>query len=148
MVVQSILGKTYFAIPIPSKGTFHIAAVPELDKYKIIDAKYDNQICVLMLNCKGVYSRCVVKFNDTFNKYKIRFEDNLDYESINFICLSQGVCILIYADTVEIFFNKFDKDDIKKVSDPQINSSMRLCKDGTKVRFFQGKKLYDFTMKK
>ena len=148
MVVQSILGKTYFAIPIPSKGSFHIAAVPELDKYKIIDAKYDNQICVLMLNRNGVYSRCVVKFNDTFNKYKIRFEDNLDYESINFICLAQGVCILIYADTVEIFFNNFDKDDVKKVSDPQINSSMRLCKDGTKVRFFQGKKLYNFTMKK
>jgi serine/threonine protein kinase len=148
MVVQSVLGRTYFAIPNPSKGTFHIVAIPDLDKYKIIDAKYENQVCVLMLNHNGVYSRCVIKFNDEFNKYKIRMDDNLDYESINFICLAQGVCILIYADTVEIFFNKFDKDDVKKVSDPQVDSSMRLCKDGTKVRFFQGKKLYDFTMKK
>lgn len=148
MVVQSVLGRTYFAIPNPSKGTFHIVAIPDLDKYKIIDAKYENQVCVLMLNHNGIYSRCVIKFNDEFNKYKIRMDDNLDYESINFICLTQGVCILIYADIVEIFFNKFDKDDVKKVSDPQVDSSMRLCKDGTKVRFFQGKKLYDFTMKK
>lgn len=148
MVVQSVLGRTYFAIPNPSKGMFHIVAVPDLDKYKIIDAKYENQVCVLMLNLNGVYKRCVVKFNDAFNKYKIRIEDSVDYEAINFICLTQGVCISIYSDTVEIFFNKFDKDDIKKVSDPQVDSSMRLCKDGTKVRFFQGKTLYDFSMKK
>ena len=147
MAVQSILGKTYFAIPIPSKGTFHIVAIPELDKYKIIDAKYENQICVLMLNCKSIYSRCVIKFNDTFNKYKIRFENNLDYESINFICLEQGTCIFIYTGTVEIFFNKFNKDIIKIISDPQINSSMRLCNNGTKIRFFQDKKLYDLIMK-
>ena len=113
----------------------------------IIDAKYENQICVLMLNCKSIYSRCVIKFNDTFNKYKIRFENNLDYESINFICLEQGTCIFIYTGTVEIFFNKFNKDIIKIISDPQINSSMRLCNNGTKIRFFQGKKLYDLIMK-
>jgi hypothetical protein len=148
MVVQSVLGRTYFAIPNPSKGTFHIVAIPDLDKYKIIDAKYDNKVCVLMLNLNGVYKRCVVKFNDIFNKYKIRIDDSPDYEAINFICLAQGVCISIYSDTVEIFFNNFDKDDIKKVSDPQVDSSMRLCKDGTKVRFFQGKTLYDFSMKK
>lgn len=148
MVVQSVLGRTYFAIPNPEKDTFHIVAVPDLDKYKIIDAKYENLVAVLMLNHNGVYSRCVVKFTEKFDKYKIRFDDQVDYEAINFICLPQGVCIMIYSDTVEIFFNKFDKDDIKKISDPQVNSSMRLCKDGTKVRFFQGKKLFNFAMKK
>jgi serine/threonine protein kinase len=147
MIVQSVLGRTYFAIPNPSKGTFHIVAIPDLDKYKIIDAKYENLVSVLMLNHNGVYSRCVIKFTEKFDKYKIRIDDQVDYEAINFICLSQGVCIMIHSDTVEIFFNKFDKDDVKKISDPQINSSMRLCKDGTKVRFFQGKKLYNFSMK-
>jgi len=148
IVVQSVLGKTYLAIPNPIKDTFHIVPVHELDKYKIIDAKYDNLISVFTLNYNGVYSRCVVKFNDAFTSYKIRIEDQIDYEAINFICLAQGICIMIYSDTVEIFFNRFDKDDIKKISDPQINSSMRLCKDGTKVRFFQGNKLYNFAMRK
>lgn len=148
IVVQSVLGRTYFAIPNPGKDTFHIIAIPDLDKYKIIDAKYDNLVTVLTLNHNGVYSRCVIKFTEKFDKYKIRIDDQIDYEAINFICLTQGVCIMIYSDTVEIFFNRFDKDDIKRISDPQINSSMRLCKDGTKVRFFQGSKLYNFAMKK
>jgi len=38
------------------------------------------------------------------------------------------------------------KPDVKRIEDPQINSMVRLVKDGTTVRFSQGKKLFELKM--
>jgi hypothetical protein len=50
-------------------------------------------------------------------------------------------------DAIEIFLNRIDKDSIKRIEDPVINSTMRLCKNGTKVMFFRDNKLYEIKMK-
>lgn len=43
--------------------------------------------------------------------------------------------------------NRVDKLDRKRIEDPEINSTMRLFKDGTRVGFFKGKKLYSMKMR-
>ena len=150
VVVQSVLGKTYLAIPLPSfdKSLFMIQPIPELNDYQIMDAKYENKVCVLTGHKGGKYSRFVIIFNDKHNKYKLRQIDDVDYASINFTCLDNGVCVLITDDdAVEIFLNRIDKDAVKRIEDPIINSTMRLCKEGNQVRFFRDNKVYEIKMR-
>jgi len=150
VIVQSVLGKAFLAIPLPTfdKSIFIIKHIPELDDFQIMDAKYENKICVLTGHKGGIYSRFVIIFDAKHNNYTIRITNDVDYAPINFTCLDNGVCILITDDdAIEIFLNRTDKDSIKRIEDPIINSTMRLCKDGTRVRFFRDNKLYEIKMK-
>lgn len=62
--------------------------------------------------------------------------------------LDNGVCISITNDdAVEIFMNKIDKPDIKRIEDPEVNSAMKLCNDGVQVRVFKGEKLFTIKMR-
>ena len=150
VIVQDILGKKYLAIPQPffDKSSFIIKAIPELDEYQIMDAKYENRVCVLTGHRKGIYSRFVIIFDNKFDKYTISVTDDVDYAPINFVCLDNGVCVMITDDdAIEVFLNRTDKDNVKRIEDPIINSTMRLCHSGNQVRFFRGKKLYEIKMK-
>ncbi|MCF8019877.1 MAG: hypothetical protein K9L62_10800 [Vallitaleaceae bacterium] len=150
VVVQSVLGKTYLAIPLPSfdKSSFMIKAIPELNEYRIMDAKYENKICVLTGYKGGVYSRFIIIFDDKHTKYTLRQVNDVDYATINFTCLDNGVCVLITDDdAIEIFLNRIDKDAVKRIEDPIINSTMRLCKEGNQVRFFRNNKVYEIKMR-
>lgn len=150
VIYQSALGKAVLSIPLASytKTQFITKRIPELDDYQILDAKYDNKVCVLNTIQNGVYSRFIVIFDDKHDKYRIRLINDVDYAPINFITLDNGIAILITDDDIiEIFANRIDKPDVKAIKDPSVNSSMRLCKNGTQVRFFRDNKLYKIKMK-
>jgi len=150
VIVQSVLGKAYLAIPLPTfdKSSFIIKPVPELNDFQIMDAKYENQICVLTGHKGGVYSRFIIVFDPKHTKYVCRITDDVDYAPINFTCLDNGVCVLITDDdAIEIFLNRIDKDGVKRIEDPIINSTMRLCKEGNQVRFFRDNKVYEIKMR-
>jgi len=150
VVVQSVLGKAYLAIPLPSfdKSSFIVKPIPELNDFQIMDAKYENQICVLTGHKGGVYSRFIVVFDPKHTKYACRITNDVDYAPINFTCLDNGVCVLITDDdAIEIFLNRIDKDSVKRIEDPIINSTMRLCKEGNQVRFFRDNKVYEIKMR-
>ena len=51
-------------------------------------------------------------------------------------------------DILEIFSKDLTKTNIQAFDDPDINSTMKLCKDGVEVRFFKENKLYKIKMKK
>jgi hypothetical protein len=150
IIVQSVLGKTYVAIPLPKLGqrsSFIIKAIPELDKYRIVDSKYDNKVSMFIGYQNGDYFKIIAIFDDEYNKYKIRVIPT-DYIPLNFITLDNGVVVSINDDSsIEIFTNRIDKDDIKKIKDPEINTSMRLFKDGMTVMFVSGNKSYRIRMK-
>jgi hypothetical protein len=150
MVVQSVLGKAYIAIPLADyhKTNFIIKAIPELDEYRILDAKHENMVCIFTLHKDGEYSRATLIFDTKYDKYVIRIKEGIDYTPINFTALDNGICINITDDeAVEIFLNRIDKPDVKRIEDPAIDSTMHLCHDGVQVRFFSGKKLFSMKMK-
>lgn len=151
VIYQSVLGKAFVCIPLPnksSKSSFIIKAIPDLDNHQVIDAKYDDHICILMTHSKNEYHRIILTFDDKFNKYNCRIVSGVDYMPLNFVVLDNGVCINIIEDNaIEIFFNKISKTDVKRIEDPDIDNSMKLCKDGTLVKFFKDKTLYSMKMK-
>lgn len=151
VIYQNPLGAAILSIPLPTytKSSFITKRVPELDSYQIIDAKYENKVCVLTGHKGNSYSRIIIIFDEKHDKYKVKIINDIDYNSINFTTLDNGVCILItHDDAIEIFLNRIDKDQVKRIEDPIIDSSMRLCKDGTKLMFFKDKTLNEIKMKK
>ncbi len=150
IIAQSVLGKGYVVIPIPnySKSSCIVKAIPELDDYQIMDAKHDNHVCIL-IGSKGVkYDRITLVFDESYNEYRCHISEDVDFLPVNFTVLDSGVCIQITDDdAVEILINKVKKGDLKRIEDPQVDSSMKLTKDVTTLLFFKGNKLYSFKMK-
>ena len=151
VIFQSVLGKAFLCIPIPfhdKKSQFYIKAIPELDNYRVIEAKYQNSMCVVIGHNGNEYNRLTFVFDPKFATYRCNVVKGIDYAPLNFAVLDNGVCIMITEDNgVEILLNRMDKPDIKRVEDPDIDNTMRLFKDGTRVKFFKDNSLYSMKMK-
>ena len=102
-----------------------------------------------LFRSKGTkYDRIILVFDEAYNKYRCVITEDVDFSPVNFVVLDTGICIhLTDDDAIEILLNRPEKGDLKRIEDPQVNSSMRLCKDGTKVLFFKDTKLFSFKMK-
>jgi hypothetical protein len=151
VIYQSVLGRSYLCIPQPNKSgksSFHSIQIPEIDNFKVIDAKYQNKVCLLIVHDGNNYNRITIIFDDKFQKYSFRIQKGIDYQPLNFIVLDNGVCVTITEDNaVEMFMNRTDKTDVKRIEDPAIDNTMKLCKDGTAVKFFKDNKVYRLKMK-
>lgn len=146
VIIQNLLGGHYYVSIFPKLGFCHQVSMPELDSYKIIDAKYENKVLMIVGIKNGIYDRLVIRFDDEF-KYDVRKIENIVYNELNFTVNEAGICVAINEEEkVEAFANKKDTP-IKIIDDFVISNDMRLCHDGTKILFIQNKKLYSLSMK-
>ncbi|MFW9871803.1 MAG: hypothetical protein ACFFG0_01790 [Candidatus Thorarchaeota archaeon] len=151
LVYQSVLGKPYLVIPIPKVDGLSsciVKNIPELEEYKVIEAKHDSGVCVLTVYKDGIYNRIVLKFDETYDKYSYRLIKDISDYSINFVTLDNDVVVMMNDDLIEIFSKDINKEKVHAIDDPDIDSTMKLCKSGTEVRFFKGNKLYKIKMRK
>jgi hypothetical protein len=144
VAVQDILGKCWIAIPFRPGACINIP-VPELDGYRIVDAKYENCFCVLMAEKKGKYSRFVIQFDGLHTIYSCRKTEDTNLDSINFTVNAKGVCVLAIEDYKAEVFK--DNNKIYEFDSPPFSSSTRLLTDGMSVMFISSNKLYSVNMK-
>jgi len=148
VAIQNILG-SFIASIFPSSGTHHQIQCPEFQGYQIVDAKYDNNVLMVIASQKGKYDKFILKFDEKFSSYSIRKVEDISYCGINFAVLDNGIVIHINEnEEIEIFSNKKDKNTVKVIDSSVISGDMKLFNDGAKVVFAQGKKLYQLKMKK
>lgn len=147
-IAQNLLGRWVFSI-FPVTGRCYQLNLSELDEYRVIDAKYDNGVLMIVGEKGGQYDRFVLRLDDTYTKYDVRKVENVTYTGLNFTVAEHGVCICIdEQERVEAFHSKKDSATVKLLDDPAIDSDMRLSHDGAKVLFAKGDTLYSITMKK
>ena len=142
--VQDILGTCWLAIPYqPGLCTnLHIA---ELDKQRIVDAKYENGICIILSESKGKYDRWVLCFDSSMEKYTCRHQTDVPYSPVNFTTLANGVCVHIpEEDSVEVFR---DNSKVNVVNDPPFDPSMKLVNDTSSVIFVNENRLQQVKLK-
>lgn len=151
MIVQNMLGNFHVTFPIPNpvgKSACYTVAIPELNDFKIFDAKYSKHVMAVSGQVGNEYKTLVFRFNSSHTKYDVREIICDQIEEINFVVLDNNVAIMIPKDSyLEAFGNKPFASNIKSVNDPSITTDMKLAKDGTKALFFKGKKLYSISMK-
>jgi hypothetical protein len=147
--IQSLLGDTWVAL-FPRSGTTFQLHVPELDAYKIIEAKFDGGV-LMILGAKhkgGQYDRLVIRFADDFKTYDLRVVEDTTPTGLNFVTLDSGVCVcLTEEEKVEVFSRRPGSAGIKVVADPILGGDMILGKQGGRVVFWRGNKVYSLRMK-
>jgi len=145
VLCSSILGKTHLYLPYaPNKCA--IVAIPELDKYKIIDAKCRDRVCMIIGQSGSKYDKFIIVFDENFKKYDIRILKDAD-NMLNFICLPNGLTISIHEDGALEMFRAKASSDVQVYKDSAIKSSMTLAHEGNIVRFYEMNRMYQLKMK-
>jgi serine/threonine protein kinase len=142
VAIQNLLG-TYYASTFPDEGQCVQQRLAFLDGYRIIEAKYEKGVLMVIGTKKGKYDRFV--FDMTTEE--LRTIKDVSNVGLNFTVRDNGICVCINEqDQVEVFHkNKVNK--LKIIDDPTIHGGMRLFTDGARILFADGKKLYSFKMR-
>ena len=150
-VIQNLLGRTFVSL-FPEAGQTFQAGIPELDNYRIVDAKFDGGVLMvigmsLSGKDKGQYNRLVFRFAEHFDSHDVRVVEDIQPAGLNFVCLPTGVCVCIdEEERLEVFSKRKDSPALKQISDPALRSDMRLTQKDGQVVFPQGAKLLSMRM--
>lgn len=143
VAIQDILRTCWMAIPYESGKCVNIH-IPELDRRRILSAKYENRKCITVSESRGEYRRHIIIFNEPHTSYEITEIKEDGYRDVNFTVLHNGVCVhAISEDAIQVF-RDFDK--VREYMDPIFNTGNPLSTDGISVFFTQEDKFYKVSM--
>ena len=149
VIFQNML-RSFYATIFPKPGISYQVNIKELKNYvKIIDAKYDNKILfIVAIDAKGKTDQLIFRFDDKFEEYDVRKEEDITFTGINFIVLDNGICVSINpSEQIELFSHTVNSQNLKVIDDPIVSSDMKLYKNGMKALFATGSKLYSIKLK-
>lgn len=148
VIFQSVLREsdntnTYFVSVFPNPRMSYQIFLKELWKHKIIDAKFQGGILVVIGAKGGIYDRFLFKFNLTYSGYDVIKVDNVPLSSPNFAVLRRGVCALLNEDEkLELFTTTLGEHNVKVVDDPILKTGIRLTTDGERICGIVDNKLF------
>lgn len=147
-IYSDVLGSPHFYIPY-DKGSMGIFKIDELKGYRIIDAKYENKVCILLVSTKktGKYDRFIFKFNFEQQKYVFEHEQDVLMIGVNFTTLDNGVVVLNDGDSIIAFHNSISNTTRKIIHNSGIDPSAALFKNGNQVYFYLHGKVCSLSMK-
>lgn len=143
VIVQDDFMKIHLAIPF-EKGMSVNTYIKELNGHRVIDARYDKGICIVITEKQSKYLRYIICFNDNHSKYTIQEEEVVDLHPANFIVLPNKLCITLDDEKLSLFM---DANKRKEITNCPFDVSMRLYNEEMQVLFVDGRKLYSVTMK-
>lgn len=130
LVVQDLLGRKWVSVPY-APGKCLNMPVPQLDGHRIIDAKGEKNVCVVIGEKAGVYTRFILVFGRDWSSFKLGVDSDIQYDGINFTVLDNGMAVLLSShDSVDLFF---DPGARKSIQGPPFDASMKLFSRGTEV---------------
>lgn len=147
VVFQDMLGKKMASF-FPQEQHHRMLLLEELSKIKITDAKFENNVLMVIGLEKesGRYDRYIFRFSNHWDSYDLRIIENITPSGLNFTVNEKGICVSITEnEKVEIFSNQKDSSSLKSIDDPAINSNMKLCHIGNQIRIANGNKLYNIS---
>jgi len=145
VAIQKLLGATYTSLFIAS-GMSRQIQIKELDGYRILDAKFDNGVLMVIGEKKGKYDRLVFRI-DQDGTYDVRVIADIATTGLNFVALDSGVCVSINEEGhLELFSNKKGSSSIKVIKDNAISGDMLIgeCRDCVVVAYKH--KVYKLSM--
>jgi hypothetical protein len=148
VAIHDMLG-TWYASLFPQPKSSYQIRLRELEGYRIVDAKYDNHVLMVVGVKRGVYDRFIFLLHSGYQDYTLRVDKDIVYAGLNFIVLENGVCAHICEDEkLELFVNNHMVPGVKIIHDKALSCDMRLFKRGTDVVFAEGATLYKLSTRK
>jgi dUTPase len=145
--IQSMLGSMFVSLLPRSKAGYQVR-IKELDRYKIVDAKFDGGVLMVIGATDGRYDRLVFRFDEDYTEYDLRTVEDIEPSGLNFIALSTGICVALVEDEkLEAFQTRKGSAGIRVVEDSALGNDMRLTKVQGKVGFTRGDRIYQMSLK-
>lgn len=148
VLIQNLLGSFYVSI-FPEAGVHYQIQIKELDGHRVVDAKYDSGVLMVIVGDRsGKYDRLVFRFDSKFSSYDIRKVEGITPVGLSFVVLDNGITVCVNEeDNLEVFSSRKDSAGLKIVQDKTIYADMNLFKSGSKLLFTKQNKLYSAKMK-
>jgi hypothetical protein len=144
--LQNLLGSTYVSL-FPTPGTCYQLRLQELDGSKIIDAKFERSVLMVLRARHGTYARLVFRFDDTYATYDVRQVPDVTPNGLNFVVLDTGVCVCLNEEAqLEVFSARKGSSGLRLVEDKALHGAMRLWRYKGAVAFSVGKELYSLAL--
>ena len=142
IVVQDDFMKCHLAIPYGG-GLCANVLVQELNGYRVIDAKHEGQVSVLVAEKGGNFWRYILCFDKNFYSYTVWKEQLNGFVAVNYVGLPNGLCLLADEDKMVLFRDEKNKKEMKN---SPVDASTRLYHHGMDVYFVDGDNLYRIKM--
>jgi hypothetical protein len=149
VLVENVMGLPFLMIPLPGEtiGRCIQIKVPELTPFRIIEARHDRGVCMLLVNDGGGPRRLELKFDRAYQRYAVRMVPDADPGSVNFITLDNGMVVSAPDDTfLEVFHRNPRHQEIRRIRRRELSGPMVLARDGRRVLFMQANTLFQLTM--
>jgi hypothetical protein len=147
VAMQSVLGASY-ALLFPQAGSCHAVRVPELDQLKVVEAKLDGHVLMVLTTHGARYDRLVLRFDCRFERYDLRRIDDVAPTGLDFVTLDSGVCVCLdEQDRLELFSASMGSSAVRWVHDESLGADMRLVRHAGGVAFFRGELLYRMSLR-
>jgi hypothetical protein len=145
VAMQSLLG-SYYASVFPRPGVCYSVRLQELDGYRVVDARFDGGVLMIVGMREGRYDQFILRFDEQFGSYDIRIIPDIVYSGLNFVVLDTGVCVhLNHDEELELFSNRKGSQSVRIIADATVRGG-RLFKNGTQMLFSKGEILYRMTV--
>ena len=148
VVVQNMFDTIQISV-FPNEGVHRQVSIPELNKYKIVDAKYDSKVLMVVgfNRDKKCYDRLVFRFSPNWKTYDCRKIADVPISILNFTVNNKGICVCINEeDKLEVFLNQEDNLLLKIIESANIKQDMCLYSVDHEIQFTHGDTLYSLTM--
>jgi len=147
VAIQHVFGAVYVSL-FPAAGVHHSVRVPELEDMLIVDAKFDGGVMMVIVESNGRYDKAVVRFDDNFAAYDIRWARDVGAMAVNFVTLDSGVVVHVNEkDEVEIFRAERGAGSVKVIADPAVGGDCTLFKSGAQALIARGGALSKVSMR-
>jgi hypothetical protein len=147
--LQNLLGACYASL-LPARGVCHQAHLKELDGRRIVDARFDGGVLVVVAEEKGRYDRFTFRFDDRCRTYDVTVTRDIATFGINLTTLPTGICLMLTegpdGEIVEVFSAKPNNPARLTLTDTDLGGDGMLLRNGTQARFARGQELYEMRL--
>jgi hypothetical protein len=143
-IIQDLLGKMYLTLPY-KLGSCFSKHIPQLDGYRLVSAKAEKNIVVVLGEKGGKFDRFIIIYDKAFTTCDVRKVDDVTYDTINFTVMDNGLCILLASDTeLELFATA---SQCETLSNPPFDATMRLFSTSDGIFFINGNSFHQIKRK-
>lgn len=129
----------WFLVVTPREGESYQLKLSELEKKKIITAKYQRNVLMVITSDKGKFSRHVFRLDGKYASYDTWEEPDIQPAALSFASLPTGICALLNEDNKLELFQAAPGGARKLVDDDQaIPPGTTLGSLGANVAFLDG----------